>query len=359
MTSPSPTAEGFRAAFRRPAFTFAEIAWRWALGATATALFFFYGIEFLDTLPVSSGDSLLLSTRQPLLMGRAMEHILRGSLNRAVLGGMVAVLLLAVLWIVAASLGRLATMRAVLEYFRSDFPGIACDRAGADFAARTESRTKSDDMTRRPLRALIDLNFLRVAVVLAVMLALGGAAILASFVSSEKTPRPDLAVILFLLLAGLIFIAAWVLNWWLSFAGVFAVRDGEDAMGAVSEAATLARMRTGAVLAVSIWTGLAHLVAFSLASSAGFFLLAFIRIAPARLVLTAVGLVTLMYFAVADWLYIARLSGYVCIAEMPDSPLAVPPSPPMTSLGASNGLDGVIDRDESILSDVSSFALES
>jgi len=47
--------------------------------------------------------------------------------------------------------------------------------------------------------------------------------------------------------------------------------------------------------------------------------LAFIRVAPSRIVIAGIILVTLTYFAVADWLYMARLAGYVCIAEMPDA----------------------------------------
>ena len=62
----SPTAEGFRAAFRRPSLTFAEIAWRWIFGGTATALFFFALFEYLGTLPVSNADMVLLRTRHPI-----------------------------------------------------------------------------------------------------------------------------------------------------------------------------------------------------------------------------------------------------------------------------------------------------
>ena len=75
MSSVSPTLEGFRAAFRRPSLSFAEIAWRWTAGAIACALFLFSLIEYLDTLPVTNSDAALLRTRQPLLVGRAIGHI--------------------------------------------------------------------------------------------------------------------------------------------------------------------------------------------------------------------------------------------------------------------------------------------
>src|SRR2546421_2066750 len=117
MSVPSPTLEGFRAAFRRPSLTFAEIAWRWTVGAVACGLFFFWLIEFLGTLPVSNEDAVLLGTKHPFLVGRAIAHILRGSLNRAVVSALVGVIALTLLWIVCASLGRAATVRALLKYF--------------------------------------------------------------------------------------------------------------------------------------------------------------------------------------------------------------------------------------------------
>jgi hypothetical protein len=93
-------------------------------------------------------------------------------------------------------------------------------------------------------------------------------------------------------------------------------------------------------------------VVFSVGTTVASLPLAFVQVAPGRLIIAAVILVTLAYFAVVDWLYIARLAGYVCIAEMPEalaerSPLPAPP--PQTS----------VDRDEPILSDLPNLALES
>ena len=109
---PSPTAEGFRVALRRPLFTLAEITWRWTAGATAIALFFFGFVEYLRSLPVSNTELLFLRTRQPYLVSQALAHILRGSLGRAVASGLVAAVLIALLWIVAAALGRTSRFRA-------------------------------------------------------------------------------------------------------------------------------------------------------------------------------------------------------------------------------------------------------
>lgn len=340
MPAESPTIEGFRAAFRRPSLTFAEIAWRWTVGATAAALLFFYFIEYVDTLPVSRADSLLLSTRQPAFVGKAIAHLLRGSLNRAVLAALIAAIALSVLWVLAGSIGRLATVRALVDYFRKD----AFDH-------------DSSPEDSRPLRALIHLNFLRAAVILAMILALAGAAILSSFVSTDKQPRPGLVFSSFVLFAGLICSAAWSLNWWLSLAEIFAVRDGEDALVALSAGVVEFRERLGSFLAVSTWTGLAHLVAFSIATTAVSLPLAFLRIAPTRLVIAVIFVFMLAYFAVADWLYIARLAGYVYIVETPEASLSRSADP--TPQGNISPLETSIDRSEPILSDLPNLALES
>ena len=338
----SPTAEGFRAAFRRPSLTLAEIAWRWTAGATATALFLFGLFEYLNTLPVTNGELLFLRTRQPYLIGEAIAHILRGSLNRVVMAGMVATWMLGLLWILAASLGRIATVRGLLDYFRKDV-------------------STEDLRENAPLRALTRLNFLRAAVALAALFGFVGASILAGFASPDAHPRPGLAFFLFLPLAGLICWAWWSLNWLLSLAGMFAVRDGEDAMGAICAAVAFCRERTGAVFAVSTWTGLAHLVAFVCATTVVSMPLGFVAVVPWRLVVAGMMLVTLAYFVLADWLYMARLAGYLCIAEMPEA-LVVPlpqrpaprsdeehaPSPPIQT----PPLQASIDRDETILSDI-------
>jgi hypothetical protein len=346
MSSPSPTLEGFRAAFRQPSITLAEIAWRWTVGAVAGALLFFGLIEFLDSLTVARGDSTLLRTRLPLLVGRAITHILRGSMNRVVFAALLAIVALSLLWIIAASIGRLATIRGLLDYFRRD----------------TDVDATSGAFNSPPFWSLIELQFFRVAVVLAALLALAGAAILASFASNDRNPHPGLVAIIFLLLAALIGTTWSVLNWILSLAAIFAVRDGDDALAAVSAAVAFFRRFMGPVSAVSTWTGLAHVIAISIAASAVSVPLVFIQIAPARLLLAVAAVVALVYFAVADWLYIARLGGYICIGEMPEalpSSSSLPGFPPQRQSYPPNvPAQNAVDRDELILGDVPNLAVE-
>jgi hypothetical protein len=344
MSRVSPTLEGFRAAFRRPSLTFIEIAWRWTVGAAAWALFLFSLLEYLDSLPVTNGDAALLRSGQPLLVGRAFTHIFRGSLNRAALATLFGMIALSLLWIVAASVGRAATVRALLKYFRRAIAGNASTSCAGE--------------KRQPMRSLIGLNSLRVALALAALLALAGAAILAGFASPDAHPRPGLAFILFLPLAALICILWPMLNWALSLACIFAVRDGDDALSALSSAVTFSRERSGAIFAVSVWTELAHITALSAAATAVSLPLAFMQLAPARVVIAAVILLALAYFAVADWLYVARLAGYVRIAETPASPVALLSLPQAPLTGGVTPVETAIDRDEPILSDLPNLVVE-
>ncbi len=365
----SPTAEGFRAAFRRPSLTLAEVIWRWTVGATAAALFAFGLFEYLQTLPVTNGELLFLRTRHPYLVGEAIAHIFRGSLSRAVMAAVTAALMLVVLWMIAGSVGRIATVRALLDYFRRDVArnvsaGGATNAGGSNGLVAQSSvgnreitndveRDVASNVSTSPFPALLRLHFLRVAVALAALSGFAGAAILAGFASPSANPQPGLAFSIFLPLAFLVGFLWWALNWLLSLASMFAVRDGEDAVGAIVAAVALFRERTGAVMAVSTWTGLAHIVIFVMASTAASVPLAFAGIVPWRLVLAADVVVTLGYFAVADWLYMARLAGYVCIAETPEHllrPLPPPPAPVPTPLQTT------IDRNELILSDVPNLA---
>jgi len=342
----SPTAEGFRAAFRRPLLSATEVAWRWVTGATAAALILFGLIEYLDILPVTGGDLLFLQTRQPYLVGAAIAHIFSGSLGRAALGLGFAILLLIALWIFTASVGRFATIRSLVDYFRGRAAGIV---------SAEETNDSARDVTGnvfRNIRALLRLNFLRAAVVLAAALALVGAAIVTSLGSADTYAEPGIGLLLFIPVAATICMIAWVLNRLLSLAAVFAVSTGESAMIAVVAAAELCCERAGAVLAVSVWTGLAHLIAFGALSVLIVMPLAFAQAMPWRLVALTTLLVALAYFAFADWLYVARLAGYVCIIEMPQAlPIQPPPAPAPPSAPAS-ALQTSIDRDELILSDV-------
>jgi hypothetical protein len=341
MKQRSPTLEGFRSIFRRPSLGLAEIAWRWSFGAAAGLLLAFSFFQYLDTLPVSKGDLLLLRTSQPVLISRALLHIFRGSALRVVVTGVVLLLALGAAWIVVASLARAATLKALLAYFRE-----------GDVSASAQEEQKN-----WRLRSLFALNSFRLGTTLAAAVGLLAAVLLGGAVTRPTDPAPGSALLVFLTATMMVWFTWSTLNWFLSQAAVFVVADGQDTFGAIAAAVDLCRTRSGSVFAAGMWFSLAHLTAFALASSVAAFPLGFASVLPAGVVLGGVLLVTLIYFAITDFLYVGRLAAYVAIAQMPDAPhgaeIAPPLLPPVdTQLDPNIQSSPAVDASELILSDV-------
>ncbi len=332
----SPTLEGFRAAARRPLLTAAEIIWRWTVGITTCAVLVFGLVEYLKTLPLTDADILLLRTRNAFLVGQALAHIFRGSLQRASFAVVVAFFTLLLLWIMAASIGRYFTTRALLEYFW-------------DFAAEYHVQGASAIRSAGRFRVVLGLSFLRAAVFLAGLFGLVAAGFFASFVSSSRGPGNGLAFFVFVPLALFVLLAVTVLNWFLSLVCLFAVRDELSTLESICAAVAMCRDRFGAVLAVSTWSGLAHTAIFLGGTTVVSFPIALAGLVNVRIVVTLVLFLTLIYFALVDFLYISRLAGYVCIAELPQELLAHPVHSPPSSTPP---IQTTIDRDEPILSDI-------
>ena len=294
MARHSPTLEGFRILFRMPSLGLAEIAWRWAVGAAFVASVSFAFLQYLKSLPVTAGDLFLLRTRHPLMVSRALAHIFAGSAVRFLMALVVMAIAIAFAWIFIAAVGRAVTLKTLLTYF---FP----DR----------------DV---PLRVgpIIELNALRAALSLAAITASFGALLLAGTVSPRADPSPGSAMLIFLTLGLFIWLCWSMLNWLLSLAAIFVVAEDETTIGAIIAAVDLLRQRTGAITAASVWFGLAHGVAYVIASSAIGFPLAFAGLLPGGVIFGGVILTTLVYFAIVDYLYVGRLAAYVFIAESPE-----------------------------------------
>lgn len=291
--------------FRRPSLGFAEIAWRWSFGAGAGLLATLSCFEYLDTLPVTRGDLLLLRSRQPFLISSAVGNIVRGSGGRLVEAFIVLALALVVGWIVVAALARAATIKALLAHFREQGES---PEPGANWR----------------LDPLLGLNFLRAAVSLA---AVAGS--FAGFALGGTASTPDEAGMAFqlaMVIATLVWIAWSMVNWLLSLAAIFVVANGRETFGAITDAVDLLRRRGGPVFAVGTSFGLAHAAALVVASIAAAFPLGLAGVLPGRIVLAALVVITLLYFAVADFLYMGRLAAYVAIVELPEAP--VPSSQP-------------------------------
>ena len=356
MATWSPTLEGFRTVFRRPALSLAEVIWRWSFGLAACILCSLALLEYLNTLPVSNFDLLLLRTAHPLLVAQAFSHILQGSALRLAYTCVILFSALTVLWIALAAFGRGATLSPLLQYIRqrarSFLPESIAEAVALNAAAPALSSFRSH------MRSLIGLHFLRAALALAACAAFIGAVIVTGFASPKNHPHPGMVFLLSSILTLLVWILWSSVSWFLSTASIFVVREDDDTFGALSAAADLFREHFGPILAVSSWFAGAHLVLLVVAASAVSFPLAFVRVVPPGLVLCAVLIFTLAYFAAVDALNIGRLAAYVAILEAPPvsktspSPLLGTPSGPQAPMSPVQLESACVDQDETILSDI-------
>src|SRR5581483_2699891 len=297
MRTLSPTANGFRLIFRRPSISFAEIAWRWSFATAAWFLFGAFLLEYANTLPVDAVDRFLLGTHQPVLIVRALQRIFHGSALRFTESGILLALVLALAWIVLASLGRAATLKAIREDFRLD--GNVADK--------------------RSTSSLVALSFLRAAVMLATVVAIFGATFFVSGVWASTHLSVGGAVRLWLFLLSLVWLAWLVLNWLLATASIFVISEWQSALGAI--ATTVRWLGNGffSVITAGFWFSIVHVAVLVAACFAGFAILGSVQLIGRGLSLMFLFLIALGYCAIADFLYIGRLSAYVWIAREDES----------------------------------------
>lgn len=289
MPRPSPIATGFRTALRQPALVAGEIAWRWSFGAAAWGLLLFTFFSYLQSLTITSGDWLMLRTKAPPLMAEAVRHILSGSGPRLLRAAAVLLPALAAMWVIAASLGRWASLRALMEDCRGRF------------------------------RTILGLHFLRAAGALAAWIGYLGALLAAGYVASRGLEdRPGLFLLTFFVLSGIVGFFHGRIRWYLFLANLLAARDGSDAFSAISTAFDIYRRRRSRFFTLAAAMGairLGLLIAVTFVSLVPVGVLASTAWKLLILILLAI---TLAYFVVADFLFVARLAAYADILREPE-----------------------------------------
>jgi hypothetical protein len=291
-SSHSPFRDGFAALLHEPVLLPAELVWRWCFGFSALGLGILSIALFLDSIKLTRGDEFLIRTWQPGLLSNALRHSFRGSLSRFLLEQAVLILGVMLLWALAATAGRAATLRRLVAMF-------------------------SEDEDAQPL----DWNFAPVFVLqlLRVMwsliaLAVAVGSLLYGFVMAQND-HPVRAALALSFGVGLASFFGIVLNWYFGIAPLFCVRSGADAMDALEQATGFSSRHPGRLFLLGLgflalrimWAammGVALFSPFNLAAQIG-----------ARGILCLMVVVTLFYFAGADLLNLARLGAYVSLVE--------------------------------------------
>ena len=292
---------GLRTVRENPALIFAEIVWRWTFGATAWLLVIFTLHTIMTGVDVSAAEVALARSNDAYLIADAIARVMVQVLPRFLAAMTIAVPLLAVVWIIGATIGRAVTMRSLVV---EDGPTAA----------------------GRPTLSLAFLNVIRAIFSLATLLAFFGTVFVVSAqVNPNRTPEAAPAYVLaWLFLAFLVGCFWGLVNWFLALAPIFIVRDGMGVWKALSASVALYRDHRRDYMSIASWFGLFRGAALLVALFAGFVSIA----AGWRAGLIASAVIALFYFAVADALYIARLAAYVGLADSPAPQLvSVAPTP--------------------------------
>ena len=297
----SPFRDGFAALRHEPALLAAELTWRWCFGVSMLALAIFATGTFLDSIPVSKLDELLLGTFQPHLLAAALRHIFRGTLSRFLLEQALLILGVTLLWSFASAVGRAATLRRLVAMFSSDEESQPSDwHFGSIFLLQL-------------LRAM----WTQVAFAIVVFLLIYGSAM-------AERERPFVAALALSLGVGFASFVGFSLNWYLGMAPLFTIRNGVCAKEALEQAIEFASRQGTRLFLLSLgflamrlmWAAmmvLLFLAPFNLLGTVG-----------GRWIALMMGFLALLYFAGADALSLARWGAYVSLAEDDSHPVPEP-----------------------------------
>ncbi len=274
----SPIRAGFQAISRQPGIALAEIVWRWSFGIATLALLGISTMELLHSIPVTEADTTMLKSRVPMLIVIALIDMFQGTSARILWMTAILVPALLILWVVAATLGRAATLTPLLP-------------------------------ERPRVRSLLGIHFLRAMLGLAGFLGFVAMSILAARISAD--PRVSAPA----LLAGLALIGiVWgLLNWFLVIAPIFTVEG--DTLSAVGRAVLFVRERSADLVGVTTVFGLLHFGALVIATIAASIPFAMFRISGVGPAVVISVIVAMIYFAIVDYLFVARMAAFIDIAE--------------------------------------------
>jgi len=301
VAGPTPTRDGWRAITRTPLLILCEISWRWTFGIALWAVLAYIAFSSLGQVQMTDTEIRLLRGLDP----RASAYVLLRVMN-AIVPVVLRVFAytlpaLVMLWIAAATFGRAATLRALL--------GRRCGKV------------------RWP--ALVGVNVLRVALLFAAILAFVGSSILVGRMFRGEPEYLGVAILLSLGV-NLLIVSAWsLLNWFLTLAPIFVLREGAGTFAAFGASVDLFRDRSGPYIGAAMGLGLVRLALITVASVLSVIPLGMIGTSSMMAVIVAGVTLALVYYALTDAVQIWRIAAYVSLANYePEIPVpAVAPVP--------------------------------
>jgi hypothetical protein len=283
MSAKNPLTYGFRAIRRDPALLLIEILWRWTFGAIA--LFLLLGFVAIQPEALAAGDSVQWISHDPILIAQSLLPVVADLASHRTMMGL-AVVTVTALWTLLGALGRTLTL------------------------SRLEKISVS-------FRTLLTLQFLRALCFWLAVAALVVSILLESRIALTGAQQDFFLYIALaggsVILIGVVWSAA---NWVLMLAAVCCAKNAGGAARSIRQAVALVRSHSGDLFGVNLVFAVPRVIVLIIAFVLWFLPSSMLATAPkAYFAWTMV--VTLGYFAVSDWLYLARLTGYLVI-DAPD-----------------------------------------
>jgi hypothetical protein len=293
--TPNPITQGLRAVMRDPAIYMVEILWRWSFAILACLLVVGVGLILLGPLHVGPVWDNAWRSRDPQRMSQVLLGVVLILGVKVIITAVIAVpLAIALLWGILSALGRFVTVKRL--------------RAG---------------LTSLRFRTILALQLLRGFVgwfsLILLFAATFGEALIAS-----RGPKPDLLLYYLMMLPSVILISAFWLtvNWYLSLAAIFG-REGQSFRGAFRQARQTVRLQRSDVAGTGFVFLLFRIVILLIATAICGLTSGMAGTAPQSYFVLLI-VVSLAYFAVADFLYMARMAAYLALAAAYVDPAAGP-----------------------------------
>lgn len=292
---PNPITQGLRAVTRDPAIFLVEILWRWSFAILACLLVAGVGVMLLGPLHIGHAWDTAWQSRDPQRMGQlVLAILLLLGIKVIVITAVVLPLTIALLWSILSALGRFVTVRRLRV-------GLTSLRFRSIFALQL-------------LRALV--GWFSVVLLFA---ATFGEALVAT-----RGPKPDLLLYYLMMMPSVVLISAFWLtfNWYLSLAAIFG-RAGQSFRGALRQARQTIRQQRSDFAGTGFVFLLFRVVILLIATAICGLTSGMVGSSP-QSYFTLLMIVSLAYFAIADFLYVARMAAYLALAAAHVDPAAGP-----------------------------------
>lgn len=260
-----------------------EIVWRWSFGAIAFLLLLFSTLTLLGSVSATPLEMAAWRSHNPTVMAQGLANMLGESGPKLLQTAAWVLPAITLLWIFFGACGRVFTL----------------------------NRLTGQDVSFRTIFALQGVR--------AVLMWLAGAGLIAALIFDARISahgaQPDLFLYYALAFWSVALIGGFwaTANWYLSLAAICCLQSGAGFLTGTKRAIRMVRTQGGDFGGIGLSFGVLRLVLLAIA-----FVLC---VLPSGLMGTAprgyiawVVTVSLVYFAVADFLYIARMAAYYIVA---------------------------------------------